>query len=130
MNRLSCTRFGNMASISGFTEPKIEYTGGMESCIFCEIATSDSEQILWQNEVAAAFKSISPEAKIHVLVVPKHHVKNIDALDDEVLAGQMIMAVREVIKLLGIVEANKVMVQGIEINHLHFHVMSDRRYKG
>jgi histidine triad (HIT) family protein len=119
-----------MASISGFTEPKIEYTGGMESCIFCEIATSDSEQILWQNEVAAAFKSISPEAKIHVLVVPKHHVKNIDALDDEVLAGQMIMAVREVIKLLGIVEANKVMVQGIEINHLHFHVMSDRRYKG
>jgi histidine triad (HIT) family protein len=80
--------------------------------------------------VAAAFKSISPLAKIHVLVVPKQHVKNIDALDDEKLAGQMVMAVREVIKQLGLMEANKVLLQGIEIDHLHFHIMSDQRYKG
>ena len=52
------------------------------------------------------------------------------ALDDEKLAGKMIMAVREVIKQLGLVEANKVMMQGIEIDHLHFHIMSDQRYKG
>ena len=106
------------------------YTGAMKDCIFCEIANSNSDKIVWQNEVAAAFKSISPDAKIHVLVVPKRHVKNIDALDDEKLAGQMVMAVREVIKQLGLVEANKVMLQGIEIDHLHFHILSDERYKG
>ena len=100
-------------------------------CIFCTIANShDKEKLIWENDVAAAFKSISPLAQIHVLVVPKRHVKNVDALDDEKLAGQMIMAVREVIKLLGLVEANKVMLQGIEIDHLHFHIMNDRRYKG
>ncbi len=76
-----------------------------------------------------AFKSINPEARLHVLVVPRRHVKNIDALDDEKLAGQMIMAVREVIRELGLVEANKVMVQGKEVDHLHFHVMSDSRYQ-
>jgi histidine triad (HIT) family protein len=102
----------------------------MDDCIFCAIANGDPEKLIWQNDVAAAFASIAPEAKVHVLVVPKRHVKNIDALDDEKLAGQMIMAVRAVIKQLGLVEANKVLLQGIEINHLHFHVMSDRRYRG
>jgi histidine triad (HIT) family protein len=102
----------------------------MEDCIFCKIANGDASNLIWHNDVAAAFKSISPEAKVHVLVVPKQHVKNIDALDDEKLAGQMVMAVREVIRQLGLMEANKVMLQGIEIDHLHFHVMSDRRYKG
>ena len=105
------------------------YTLGMNDCIFCSIANGDESGLFWNNDVAAAFKSINPEAKIHMLVVPKQHVKNIDALDDEQLAGKLLMAVREVIKRLGLVEANKVLVQGIEIPHLHFHVMSDRRYK-
>ena len=52
----------------------------MKDCIFCEIANGDESKLVWQNDVAAAFKSIAPEAKIHVLVVPKQHVKNIDAL--------------------------------------------------
>jgi histidine triad (HIT) family protein len=101
----------------------------MNECVFCTIANSGSDKLIWENDVAAAFKSISPEAKVHVLVVPKQHIKNIDALDNEKLAGQMIMAVREVIRKLGLVEANKVMAQGIQIDHLHFHIMSDQRYK-
>jgi hypothetical protein len=40
------------------------------------------------------------------------------------------MAVREVNKLLGLTEANKVVLQGKEIDHLHFHVMNDERYTG
>lgn len=101
----------------------------MEDCIFCKIANSNGDNLIWQNDVAVAFKDIHPKAPVHVLVVPKQHVKNIDALDDEVLAGKLIMAVREVIKQLGLVEANKVLIQGIELDHLHFHIMSDSRYK-
>ncbi len=102
----------------------------MEDCIFCNIANSDSSNLIWQNDVAAAFFDLHPKATVHALVVPKKHVKNIDALDDEKLAGQMIMAVREVIRQLGLVEKNKVLVQGIELDHLHFHIMSDSRYHG
>jgi histidine triad (HIT) family protein len=102
----------------------------MNECIFCEIVKEDNPQkLIWQNDIAVAFKSVNPLAPVHVLVVPKRHVKNLDALDDEKLAGQMIMAVREVIKQLGLVEANKVLVHGLEIDHLHFHIMSDQRYK-
>ncbi|HSX01213.1 MAG TPA: HIT domain-containing protein [Candidatus Saccharimonas sp.] len=105
----------------------------MNDCIFCTIARGgdpDPNKLIWQNDVAVAFKSINPLAPVHVLVVPKQHIKNIDALDDEALAGRLVMAVREVIKKLGLVEANKVMVQGIELDHLHFHIMSDSRYRG
>lgn len=102
----------------------------MKDCIFCSIVSdNDPGKIFWQNEVAVAFKSHNPLAPIHVLVIPKRHVKNLDALDDEKLAGQMMMAVREVIRELDLVEANKVLAHGLEIDHLHFHVMSDQRYK-
>ena len=100
----------------------------MNECIFCKIANGDAGKLIWQNDVAAAFMSIRPEAPVHALVVPKVHIKNIDYLDDEKLAGELVMAVREVIRKLGLVEANKVLVQGIEIDHLHFHIMSDQRY--
>jgi len=98
-------------------------------CIFCSIANGPADKLIWQNEYAAAFKDINPKAAVHILVVPKRHIKNIDALDDEALAGKLVMAVRAVIKQLGLVEANKILVQGIETDHLHFHIMSDSRYQ-
>jgi histidine triad (HIT) family protein len=97
-------------------------------CIFCELANDPARQLRWQNDVAVAFNDRNPQAPVHVLVVPRVHVKNLDALDDEALAGRLLMAVREVIQLLGLVEANQVVIHGEQIDHLHFHVMSDNRY--
>ncbi len=101
----------------------------MKDCIFCSIVRGETGKLVWENDVAAAFETIKHLAPIHLLVVPKQHIKNIDALDDPMLAGQLIMAVREVIKQYGLQEANKVLIQGLEIDHLHLHVMSDSRYK-
>lgn len=84
--------------------------------------------MIWQSDIAAAFMDIKPKADVHALVVPKTHIKNIDALDDAKLAGELMMAVREVTAQLGLREANKILIQGIELDHLHFHIMSDERY--
>ena len=100
----------------------------MENCLFCEIA-NDPTKLIWENDVAAAFKDIHPVAPVHVLVVPKTHIKNLDALSDIDMAGKLVMAVREVVSIFGLIEAHKVLIQGIELDHLHFHVMSDERYK-
>ncbi len=102
----------------------------MNECIFCKIANGQMGQLIWENDIAAAFMDIQPKAAVHALVVPKSHIKNIDALTDAKLAGDLVMGVREVISKLGLIEANKVLIQGIELDHLHFHVMSDERYKG
>ena len=87
-------------------------------------------ELIWENDMVAAFMDIEPKAEVHALVVPKAHIKNIDALDDKQLAGELLMAAREVIRQLGLIEANKVLIQGIELDHLHFHIMSDERYRG
>ncbi len=84
---------------------------------------------IWENDVAVAVRDIKPEAPVQIVVIARQHIKNIDALEDANLAGKLLMAVREVIKQEGLVEANKIIIQGIEVNHLHFVVMSDERYQ-
>jgi histidine triad (HIT) family protein len=100
----------------------------MKDCLFCSIA-GDSTKLIWENDVAAAFNDIHPKADVHVLVVPKKHYLNLDELDDPVLAGQLLMAVREVAHTLNVKDRWKVKVNnghmaGQVIDHLHFHILS------
>ena len=58
-------------------------------CIFCKIVAGEfGTVLLGENEHAVAFRDINPQAKVHILVVPKEHTENISKLDDaDVLAG-------------------------------------------
>ena len=101
----------------------------MRECIFCLIANSDdSAKLIWQNPIAAAFKSITPTAPVHVLLVPKRHITNLDDLDDPVLAGQLMMAAREVAEKMNVkgawrLRANNGALAGQTVHHLHFHIL-------
>jgi len=99
----------------------------MEDCIFCSIANGDPDKLVWQNDVAAAFKDLHPKSPVHVLVVPKQHIGNLDDLDDQELAGKLVMAVREVAEKTGIKGAWRLSVNngakvGQSVPHLHFHL--------
>ena len=50
----------------------------MEDCIFCKIINGDipSEKV-YEDESVLAFKDIHPAAPIHVLVIPKKHIKSL-----------------------------------------------------
>jgi histidine triad (HIT) family protein len=105
----------------------------MEDCIFCSIANSNNrEKLIWQNDVAAAFNDISPKTPVHILVVPKKHVENLDDLEDEKLAGELLLAVREVAHKAGLagrfrVALNNGRQAGQVVDHLHFHVLGQKR---
>jgi histidine triad (HIT) family protein len=104
----------------------------MNECIFCAIANSnDMSKLVWQNDVAAAFKSISPMAPVHLLVVPKSHLENLDDLHDEVLAGKLLVATREVAQQAGLtgawkMRANNGIKAGQTVPHLHFHILGGK----
>lgn len=57
-------------------DPKVK----SKECIFCKIikGTLPSEKV-FENDRVFAFRDISPQAPVHVLIVPKKHV--IDVLD-------------------------------------------------
>ena len=50
----------------------------MEDCIFCKIIKGEvpSEKV-YEDESVLAFKDIEPAAPIHVLVIPKKHIKSL-----------------------------------------------------
>jgi histidine triad (HIT) family protein len=102
----------------------------MEDCLFCSIAGGEKENLVWQNERAAAFKDIHPKAPTHVLVVTKKHYVNLNAVDDPLIVGQLILDAKEVAHMLGIGESFRLVINtgphaGM-IDHLHVHVMGGK----
>ncbi len=104
-----------------------------DDCLFCKIAHGDKENLVWENEVATAFKDIHPKAPVHVMVVPKQHINSLDELTDPVLAGQLLEAVREVAKHLEVAGGYRVMINvgrggGQVIDHLHMHILGGKKF--
>ena len=56
----------------------------MEDCIFCKIINREiPSEIVYEDEAVIAFKDINPQAPIHILVIPKKHVKSLLELEEE-----------------------------------------------
>jgi histidine triad (HIT) family protein len=102
-----------------------------EDCLFCGIANGEESKLVWSNEVAAAFNDIHPKAPVHILVVPRHHYDSLDDLEDQELAGKLLLAVREVAHNAGLkgryrVALNTGRPAGQIIDHIHFHILGTK----
>ncbi|KFI65932.1 histidine triad nucleotide-binding protein [Bifidobacterium cuniculi] len=65
-------------------------------CLFCKIVDCEvpSEKV-YEDATTYAFKDINPKAKVHVLVVPREHYRNVDELakaDAQLLAHMVEVA--------------------------------------
>ena len=57
----------------------------MEECVFCKIVKGETETKLEkETEHLVVFRDINPQAAIHLLVVPREHVKDISEVDKAV----------------------------------------------
>ena len=105
----------------------------MDDCIFCKIANHVIESdYVYEDDLVAAFRDMSPQAPTHVLVVPKAHYANIvDGVPGETLAA-MAHAVDEVTRSEGIRErgfrviANTGDDAGQTVHHLHWHILGGK----
>lgn len=99
-------------------------------CIFCSIANGRiPTDLVYEDDLVAAFRDLNPQAPVHVLVVPKEHYANItDDVPGDVLAA-MAHAVGVVAQKCGIAEtgfrtiANTGAAAGQTVMHLHMHVL-------
>ena len=56
----------------------------MNDCIFCKIANgSIPSQKVYEDDVMIIFKDINPQAKIHLLAVPKNHFADVTELAEK-----------------------------------------------
>ena len=56
----------------------------MEDCIFCKIIKGEiPSSKVYEDEDIIAFKDIQPEAPIHILLVPKKHIKSLNEIEEK-----------------------------------------------
>lgn len=102
------------------------------TCLFCKIVAGEiPAQLVREDERTLAFRDISPQAPVHVLVIPKAHVPSLWELDDPELAGACLHAAAEVARDEGLAAGWRLIANtrdegGQEIPHLHLHVLGGR----
>ena len=105
-------------------------------CLFCKIAAGEVEaKMVHEEEEVVAFEDINGRAPVHVLVIPRRHVPNLEgiaALPDRV-TKRLFEVSSEVAAKLGVAEGgyavriNNGADAGQEIFHLHLHVLGGRK---
>jgi histidine triad (HIT) family protein len=98
-------------------------------CIFCKIVTGEipSNKVL-ENEKFLAFNDINPISPVHILVIPKIHIKSFNEVDSNTMA-EITEFIKEVAKKAGIFESGYRIITNIgenggqEVAHLHFHIL-------
>lgn len=101
-----------------------------EDCIFCKIARGEIPvPFVYEDDLVVAFNDLSPQAPVHVLIVPRVHYRNLgDGVPAEV-AVALCGAVPKVAEAKGISESGyRVIVNNgpdatQTVPHLHVHVL-------
>jgi histidine triad (HIT) family protein len=103
-----------------------------KDCIFCQIAQGQTEtEMLYQSDTLVVFKDINPHAPVHLLLVPKKHIRSVNDLtdaDQEILA-ELILVAKEMAKEQGVDKSGYKLLYNVEkgggqlIFHLHLHLI-------
>ena len=97
-------------------------------CIFCKIVNGDfNTEFVYENEHVVVFKDINPQAPTHLLVVPRVHVESLNELEDKNLMAELLSAVKETTKKIGL-KSYKTLINtgkdaGQEVFHIHVHIL-------
>jgi len=106
------------------------------NCIFCKIVAGVApSRKVYEDDRVVAFWDIAPRAPIHILVIPKQHIRSLDQLEQlpvETRAA-LLDACFKVAKEFGLTEhgfrviANTGFDANQTVPHLHFHVVGGEK---
>ena len=100
-------------------------------CIFCKIANGEiPSNKVYEDDDMLAFYDINPMAKVHVLVIPKAHIQNVDAVneDNAAVVAKIFTKIGDIAKEAGITNGYRVISNcgayaKQSVMHLHFHIL-------
>ncbi|MBD2463235.1 histidine triad nucleotide-binding protein [Oscillatoria sp. FACHB-1407] len=89
--------------------------------------------IVYEDELAIAFKDVNPQAPIHILVVPKQPIAKLSDAEsqDHRLMGHLLLTVKRVAEQAGLVNGYRTVINtgpegGQTVFHLHIHILGGR----
>ncbi len=104
-------------------------------CLFCKIVTGEiPSAMVYENEWVYAFHDIAPQTPVHIIVVPKSHIKDANGVsaDNSLYVAKIFEAIPEIAREAGLTGGYRVITNCGEdacqtVPHLHFHIMGGRK---
>ena len=107
-----------------------------ENCIFCKIAKKEiPSNMVYEDEYVCAFYDLNPVAPVHVLVIPKIHIQDLESVDED--NAQYLMhiqlAFKKISKIVGLDKKGYRVIcncgedAGQEVKHLHYHMIGGKK---
>jgi histidine triad (HIT) family protein len=99
-----------------------------EECTFCQIIRGQrSADVVYEDESVVAFRDIHSAAPVHVLVVPRRHIRSLNDLTDQNgdVVAKLIMSAREIARKESVDETGYKLIFNVErggeqlVFHLH-----------
>ena len=109
----------------------------MSDTIFSKIIRREiPANIVYEDDLALAFKDINAQAPTHILVIPKQPIPRVsDATsDDQNLLGHLLLIVKKVAEQAELENGYRVVINngndgGQTVDHLHLHILGGRPMK-
>jgi len=107
-----------------------------QDCLFCQISRGQtSTDFVFENDVLVVFKDINPSAPVHLLIVPKKHIRSINDLTeaDRPILSEMLMAAKDMAGQHRVDKSGYRLFFNVErgggqvIFHLHLHLIAGWR---
>jgi len=107
----------------------------MSGCIFCQVAAREKPaKILYEDGQCLVFEDIHPQAPVHLLVIPRKHIRSLneDLDGDQALLGHLLTVAGRMAKEQGIDSTgfrtviNTNAEAGQTVFHLHVHILGGR----
>lgn len=88
--------------------------------------------IVYEDDKVLAFNDINPVAPVHVVIIPKEHIANVNELTQENAAvlGDIHMAAKKIAAKLGVADKGYRLINncgadaGQTVFHLHYHLIA------
>jgi len=105
-------------------------------CLFCRIICKEIKSaVVYEDQDVFAFKDINPQAPVHILVIPKKHIKATADLTeaDKEIVGKIHLVCRDLAKQNKIENGYRIVANsgpdaGQSVFHLHFHLLGGRKF--
>ncbi|SFL25816.1 histidine triad nucleotide-binding protein [Halanaerobium salsuginis] len=107
----------------------------MEDCLFCKIAAGElATEFIYSDDQVVVFKDINPQAPVHLLIVPRRHIKDLNNIveTDAELIGHIYQIAAKLAAEYDIADSGYRLVSncgadgGQSVFHIHFHLLGGR----
>lgn len=100
----------------------------MDNCTFCKIARHElPKEFTYEDEDIMVFPDIHPVKPTHLLIVPKKHITDFLALEDETLWNKIREVAQNMVRQFNLVETGfRLSTNGggaQQIDHFHMHLL-------